>query len=336
VGTVTTTYAYNAMGQRTRKFSSTGNASTVIFVYDTQGRLLGEYDNAGTAIREVVWLNDEPVAMFTPATPLPTVYYIHNDHIQTPRIVTDRSSNLRWTWMAEPFGTTAPNTNPAGLGALTFNLRHPGQFADAESGLFYNYFRDYDSTSGRYVQSDPIGLAGGINTYLYANASPLMYADPNGLNPYTWPYICSQMGFGSLCGSSPQPLPPITQFLCKCKGGDGGGYAPPGAGGTPNMSSYGNSAAAGSLGTAAAGSVVGIYAVAQGGAAHSVLAHEVALVGARGLVFIPMAVGDATFAAAVAGFAAGAVVGIGIAVVGGVAYYFISDYCNNHCKECAK
>jgi RHS repeat-associated protein len=108
------------------------------------------------------------------------VYYIHNDHIQTPRVVTDRSSNLRWTWLAEPFGTTAPNTNPAGLGALTFNLRHPGQFADAESGLFYNYFRDYDSTSGRYVQSDPIGLAGGINTYAYVGGNPLRYIDPNG------------------------------------------------------------------------------------------------------------------------------------------------------------
>ncbi len=185
VGTVTTTYAYDALGQRTRKYSTSGAASTVIFVYDPQGRLLGEYNSAGSAIRELVWLDGEPVAAFTPnGTNPPNVFYVHNDHIQTPRVVTNPSGVLRWTWMAEPFGTTAANTNPAGQGAFTFNLRHPGQYADQESGLFYNYFRDYDATIGRYVQSDPIGLAGGINTYLYANASPLTYTDPNGLDPW--------------------------------------------------------------------------------------------------------------------------------------------------------
>ena len=52
---------------------------------------------------------------------------------------------------------------------------------DQETELFYNYFRDYDPQTGRYVQSDPIGLAGGINTYGYANQNPLRYVDPLGL-----------------------------------------------------------------------------------------------------------------------------------------------------------
>jgi RHS repeat-associated protein len=109
--------------------------------------------------------------MFVPnpagATLQPIVYYVHTDHLDTPRALLDTAGNLRWTWLAEPFGNTAPNANPAGLGAVTMNLRHPGQYADAESGLFYNYFRDYDPSLGRYTQSDPIGLAGGINTYAY-------------------------------------------------------------------------------------------------------------------------------------------------------------------------
>jgi len=122
--------------------------------------------------------------MFTPdtvATNPPLVYYFHTDHLDTPRVVTDTSSNLRWRWLAEPFGTTAPETNPASLGAFTQNLRFPGQYADQETGLSYNLFRDFDSSTGRYVQSDPIGLGGGINTYAYVEGNPLSYVDPNGL-----------------------------------------------------------------------------------------------------------------------------------------------------------
>jgi RHS repeat-associated protein len=56
----------------------------------------------------------------------------------------------------------------------------PGQYRDAETGLFYNTFRDYDPQTGRYVQSDPIGLGGGINPYAYA-IDPLTETDPLGL-----------------------------------------------------------------------------------------------------------------------------------------------------------
>jgi RHS repeat-associated protein len=183
---VTTTYSYNGLGQRVRKFSSTGAASTTLFVYDQDGQLLGEYNSAGTPLREYVWLGSTPIAVFQPnGSNNPLVYYLHTDHLGTPRLVTDTANNIRWRWLAEPFGTTAPEDNPSSLGVFTQNLRFPGQFADSESGLFYNYFRNYDSSTGRYTTSDPIGLDGGINTYAYVSNNPLSGIDPQGLFEYT-------------------------------------------------------------------------------------------------------------------------------------------------------
>ncbi len=199
-----TSYVYDAFGQRVAKTavpmyactplgggagsscSATSLASGTLFVYDQQGQMLGEYDAlTGAALREYVWLGSTPVAMFTPggtAQDPPVAYYFHTDHLDTPRVVVDQGSNLRWRWIAEPFGTTAPESDPQGLGFFTQNLRMPGQYADSETGLFYNYFRDYDSSTGRYVQSDPIGLGGGVNTYAYVEGNPLSYVDPQGLH----------------------------------------------------------------------------------------------------------------------------------------------------------
>jgi len=183
---VTTTFTYDAMGRRVRKFSSSGTASTVIFAYGLAGHLIGEYGSTGAAIREYVWLGDVLVAVFSPDVVVanaPLVYFIHADHLDTPRLVLDRSNGIRWRWLAEPFGTTAPEANPQGLGAFAFNLRFPGQYADSETGLNYNFFRDYDPSTGRYVQSDPIGLVGGINTYTYVAGQPTKFSDPTGLMP---------------------------------------------------------------------------------------------------------------------------------------------------------
>jgi len=87
-----------------------------------------------------------------------------------------------WRWdQGEPFGNDVPNNNPSGAGAFEFNLRFPGQYFDRETNLAYNWRRDYDPSLGRYVESDPIGLRGGLNTYLYVTADPLGSSDPEGL-----------------------------------------------------------------------------------------------------------------------------------------------------------
>jgi RHS repeat-associated protein len=184
---ITTTYTYDGLGRRIRKASSTGAASTVLFAYGQGGEILGEYDSTGKALREYIWMAGRPVAMFTPDPVNPTinpplVYFIHTDHLNTPRVVVDRNDKRRWRWLVEPFGNAAPEANPEGLGVFTQNLRFPGQYADTESGLFYNFYRDLDPSSGRYVQSDPVGLAGGINTFAYVGGNPLSGIDPSGLD----------------------------------------------------------------------------------------------------------------------------------------------------------
>jgi len=193
-----TGYLYNAFGQRVAKLPgvqevcngtscaapTAPSSAGTLYMHDAQGKLLGEYRATdGSPVREYLWLDSTPVAMLVFGQPgaAATIYYIAADHLDTPRIVFDSAGRIRWSWLADPFGTAAPNENRAGVGAFQVNLRFPGQYHDAESGLSFNYFRHYDPSMGRYVQSDPIGLPGGINTYTYVDGNPLSYVDPEGL-----------------------------------------------------------------------------------------------------------------------------------------------------------
>lgn len=111
------------------------------------------------------------------------LYFIHTDHLNTSRLITNNVGQTAWTWANDdPFGNNAPNDNPSGLGTFTCNLRLPGQYFDKETNLHYNGARDYDPAIGRYIQSDPIGLAAGLNTYGYVGGNPLRYSDPTGLD----------------------------------------------------------------------------------------------------------------------------------------------------------
>jgi RHS repeat-associated protein len=179
-GGVTTRYGYNGRGERLFK---TSPSVTSHYVYDEQGHLLGEYDGAGKPLQETIYLGDTPVAVLTPATTGLTLYYVYTDHLQAPRVLTRASDDqIVWRWdHADPFGLNQPDENPSNLGRFIYNLRFPGQIYDKETNNHYNYYRDYDPQTGRYVQSDPIGLLGGLNTYGYVGGNPVTRVDPLGL-----------------------------------------------------------------------------------------------------------------------------------------------------------
>ncbi|WP_316364685.1 RHS repeat-associated core domain-containing protein [Candidatus Thiodiazotropha sp. CDECU1] len=166
-------YAYDPQNRRTAK---TAGSTTVYYVHGRGGALYGEYDGTGALVREYVHFDGRPLAQVDAGTS-EALTYLHTDHLGTPREGTDDSGSSVWSWAYahNVFGDTPPT------GSATVNLRMPGQYADAESGLFYNHHRYYDPATGRYISSDPIGLAGGLNTFAYAMANPANYTDPEGL-----------------------------------------------------------------------------------------------------------------------------------------------------------
>jgi len=160
----------------------------------------------GTGIRRAYSYNSDPalaaelVVEYSTGSqqPAEALYYYHNDHLGTPQAMTDENQNIVWQADYRPFGEVTITT-----ASIENNLRFPGQYFDVESGLYYNYFRDYDAQTGRYIQSDPIGLAGGKNTYAYVGSNPTRYTDRHGLNPATaeagaisGTFIC-----GPVCGA---------------------------------------------------------------------------------------------------------------------------------------
>jgi RHS repeat-associated protein len=173
------TYGYDAADQRILR-TETAGAKTGLILYDEAGRWLADYDSGGKVTRQTVWMGDYLVGLVDNGKLL----YVEPDHLGTPRAVIDPVSKAtlwRWRPSDDPFGTAPPEEDPDADGSrFVFDLRFPGQRYDAATGLYYNYFRDYDAASGRYIQVDPIGLAGGINPYIYANGSPLKYTDRTG------------------------------------------------------------------------------------------------------------------------------------------------------------
>jgi RHS repeat-associated protein len=165
-------YTYDAFGHRLQK-ATTG--PTTLYQYDLSGNLLEETNAISGAQADYIYLNGCPVATITPSTGV--LSFLHDDRLCTPQLATGSSQSTVWSVGGyQPFGQTGTVT-----GSLTQNLRLPGQYFDEETGWNHNGFRDYIPNLGRYLESDPIGLAGGMNTYLYASANPLKFTDTWGL-----------------------------------------------------------------------------------------------------------------------------------------------------------
>lgn len=157
----------NPEGQRLRKAG--GATGTTYFAPDANGALLAENDN-GTWV-DYVRLNGRLIGRLSGGQ----VQAIHTDQVGRPEVVTDAAHTVIWRARNTPFDRSVTQ------GSIMLNLGFPGQYYDAETGLWHNGYRDYGPTMGRYVESDPIGLGGGLNTYAYVKNNPLTHADPHGL-----------------------------------------------------------------------------------------------------------------------------------------------------------
>ena len=166
----TGSYTFNALKQRVTK---TVNGVTTYYVYNENSQLVGEYDSNRNVIAEHVYYGSRPVGVYKNGQ----LYTVHTDYLGTPRVITDSSNNTVWQWLnLNVFGSNLPSVS-----TIEYNLRFAGQYFDKESNLHYNINRTYNPKTGRYMQSDPLGLAAGPNTYNYVNGNPLNAIDPLGL-----------------------------------------------------------------------------------------------------------------------------------------------------------
>ena len=161
-------YAYDPLGRRIRKKDAFGET---------------EYLYNGDVLLSEKRKNQEKLYLFEPNSFRPLcfiennqAYFYHNDHLGTPQEITTWEGQVVWSARYKVYG----NVVRKDVELVENNLRAPGQYYDAESGLHYSRFRYYDPGTGSFTQQDPIGLLGGLNPYRFA-PNPVNWVDPLGL-----------------------------------------------------------------------------------------------------------------------------------------------------------
>jgi RHS repeat-associated protein len=232
-----------------------GTASAAPFSFSWTNVAVGTYSLTAVATNDAGQTTTSAAVAITVKSGVAQMYYIHPDHLNTPRLIANQAGTTVWKWdNTEPFGNSMPNDDPDGDGVpFVFDLRFPGQFFDRETGLSYNVMRDYDSGIGRYVQADPVGSVlfgnmsfnnlGGVglspelarslyrpllqhnHLYTYVRLDPLGRVDPTGLDDTPGGGGGGGEGSQSLCyviGQIPIPVGSLVNikgwfciYLCK-------------------------------------------------------------------------------------------------------------------------
>lgn len=213
-GSTIASYTYNALGERIQKLVGSAGER---YGYDERRQMLSEQ---GAKNRDYVWMGNIPIANVDTTASVSTISYVTADQLGTPRAISNASGATEWSWpyAGNAWGESAPTST-----GYTYNLRFPGQYYDVETGMVYNDARYFDPATGRFSQSDPLGLFGGqASTYAYVGGNPLIHTDPAGL--ITWQqwlriiYFSAAAHFGHKPPPPPPPPPPTAQENCQGSG----------------------------------------------------------------------------------------------------------------------